>query len=130
MEKQNFGSVNKFVIIAGIIGICFFAFILVIFPYLIRGEGDTVFSFIEVPYNETVNSTIIHLKDSDFMNKQGLYVRWESGKLDSIAFRNSDNPEILPSVFNGDYGSWPGNRSSRKYLEYNGLYYYGIMSTK
>lgn len=130
MENENSGFVNKLVIIVCIIGICFLAFFLVIFPYLIRGEGDTVFLFTEVPFNETINNTVIHLKDSDFMNKQGLYIRSESGKLQSIAFRNSDNPAIFPSVFNGDYGSWPGNRSSRKYLEYNGLYYYGEMAVK
>jgi hypothetical protein len=128
VEKQSVISDNKFVIIVCIVGICILVFFFVVFPYLIRGEGDTRFSFIEVPYNETVNSTVIHLKDSDFMNKQGLYVISESGKLSGIRFRNSDNPAISPSDFNDMYGSRPGNRSSRKYLEYNGLYYYGVMA--
>jgi hypothetical protein len=130
MEKQSSGFTSKFVIIVCIIGLCILAFIFGILPYISRGEGDSIFGFIEVPYNETVNSTVIHLKDSDFMNKQGLYVRWGSGKLDSIAFRNSDNPAILPEVFNGDYGSRPGNKSSRKYIEYNGSYYYGVLMVK
>jgi hypothetical protein len=130
MEKQKVSFEKKIGITICIIGFCLIAFFMIILPYVSRGEGDTVFMLFEVPNNETVNSTVIHLNDSDFINKQGMYVRWESGKLQSIAFRYSDNPAILPSAFNDNYGSLPGNRSSRKYLEYNGLYYYGEMSVK
>ena len=130
MEKEKFGFRQKLLIFVCIVIICVLVFFSVLVPYFTRGDGDTVFRFFEVPYNETVNSTIIHLNDSDFMNKQGMYVRWDSGKLHSIAFRYSDNPAILPSVFNDMYGSMPGNRSLRKYIEYNGLYYYGKMMVK
>ena len=98
--------------------------------FLDSSEGDTSFTFVEVPANETLNRTVIHLNESDFWNVRGLHVIRESGKLHSIRFRNSENPAILPiaSDFNGRFGSQPGNLSSRKYLEYNGSYSYGVLS--
>ena len=126
MEKMRISLSQKVLIISCLLIISVLIYIAIL-P-LFNHEGDTVFRFIEVPYNETINSNVIHLNNSDFMNIQGLYVRWESGKLYSISFRNSDKPAISPYEFYSNYGSQPGNRSSRKYIEYNGSYYYGILT--
>jgi hypothetical protein len=86
-----------------------------------HGEGDPFFVFIEVPVNETLNSSVIHLEDKDIMNVRGLDVKERNGKITFIYFRYSDTtPEISTSQFNQQYGSYP----SRKYLEYKGVYYY------
>jgi hypothetical protein len=58
----------------------------------------------------------------------GLDVVQENGKLSTIYFRKS---AIHPSDFNYRYGSIGdpfGDPSSRKYLEYKGVYYYGILA--
>ena len=127
MEKERIGLSQKLLILSCLVVICVLVYFSVIVPSF-GHEGDTVFHFYEVSYNETINSTVIHLNDNDFINIRGLYVRWKSGKLYSISFRNSDNPAILPYAFNDNFGSQPGNDSSRKYLEYNGSYYYGEMT--
>jgi hypothetical protein len=131
MEKQN-SDLNKkfkFVTIIGLIVLCILAYLYVIGPYLaVRDEGAPYFSFIEVPINETINHTVIHLEDTDIMNIKGLDVVEENGKLITIYFRKS---AIHPSDFNYIYGSIGdpfGDPSSRKYLEYKGVYYYGILA--
>jgi hypothetical protein len=128
MEKQNSDLNKKFIITLGIIAFCILAYLLVIGPYLNRGEGDPYFSFIEVPVNATVNSTVIHLEDKDIMNIQGLDVKQENGKIISIYFRHSDTvPAIHEYDFRDMYGSRIGDPASRKYLEYKGVYYYGAL---
>jgi hypothetical protein len=128
MEKQNADLNKKFIITLGIIAFCILAYLLVIGPYLNRGEGDPYFSFIEVPVNATVNSTVIHLEDKDIMNIQGLDVKQENGKIISIYFRHSDTvPAIHEYDFRDMYGSRIGDPASRKYLEYKGVYYYGAL---
>jgi hypothetical protein len=128
MEKQNSRFKMKFVITLGLIVVCILAFFLVIGPYLTRGEGDPYFSFIEVPVNATVNSTVIHLEDKDIMNIQGLDVKQENGKIISIHFRHSDTvPAIHEYDFRDIFGSKIGDPASRKYLEYKGVYYYGAL---
>jgi len=123
-EIQNSDLNKKFIITLGIIAFCILAYLLVIGPYLNRGEGAPYFSFIEVPVNVTVNSTVIHLEDKDIMNIQGLDVKQENGKITTIHFRHS---AIHPLDFNYKYGSRAGDLSSRKYLEYKGVYYYGYL---
>jgi hypothetical protein len=128
MEKQNSDLNKKFIITLGIIAFCILAYLLVIGPYLNRGEGDPYFSFIEVPVNATVNSTVIHLEDKDIMNIQGLDVKQENGKIISIYFRHSDTvPAIHEYDFRDMYGNRIGDPASRKYLEYKGVYYYGAL---
>ncbi len=101
---------------------------MVISFYLIRGEGDPYFGFYEVPVNATTNSTVIHLEDKDIMNIQGLDVKFENGKIISIHFRHSDTvPAIHEYDFSDMYGSRAGDPTSRKYLEYKGVYYYGYL---
>lgn len=127
-EIQNSDLNKKFIITLGIIAFCILAYLLVIGPYLNRGEGDPYFSFYEVPVNETVNSSIIHLEDKDIMNVRGLDVKLENGKITSIRFRHSDTvPAIHEYDFNDMYGSRVGDPTARKYLEYNGVYYYAEM---
>lgn len=128
MKKENSDSDMKFkfIIVFGLIVSCTLAYFYVIGPYLaVRDEGAPYFSFIEVPVNETVNNTVIHLEEKDFVNIQGLDVVLENGKLRTIYFRKS---AIHPSDFNYMYGSRVGDPSSRKYLEYKGVYYYGILA--
>ena len=125
LEKQNSDLNKKFIIILGIIGFCILAYFLVIGPYLNRDEGSPYFSFIEVPVNATINSTVIHFEDKDIMNVRGLDVKIENGKITRIIFRRS---AIHPLEFNDMYGSKAGDPSSRKYLEYKGVYYYGILA--
>jgi hypothetical protein len=55
----------------------------------------------------------------------GLEVKQENGKITRIFFKDS---VIHPQVFNDMYGSKIGDPSSRKYLEYKGVYYYGILA--
>jgi hypothetical protein len=127
MEKQN-SDLNKkfkFVTIIGLIALCILAYLYVIGPYLaVRDEGAPYFVFVEVPVNATVNSSIIHLEDKDFVN-MGLDVKQENGKLTSIYFRQS---AIHPLDFNEMYGSRVGDPTSRKFLEYKEVYYYGILA--
>lgn len=122
-EKQNSGFDRIFFL--GIIIFCILAYSFVIGPYLKnRDEGLSHFVFIEVPTNATLNSTVIHLEDKDIMNIRGLEVNQENGKLRSILFRQ---PSIHPLEFRDLYGSRAGDPGSRKYLEYKGVYYYGIL---
>jgi hypothetical protein len=127
MEKEN-SDLNekfKFVTIIGLIALCILAYLYVIGPYLaVRDEGAPYFVFVEVPVNATVNSSIIHLEDKDFVN-MGLDVKEENGKITRIFFKNS---VIHPKDFNDIYGSRVGDPSSRKYLEYKGVYYYGALA--
>jgi hypothetical protein len=127
MEKENSRFTKKVVIIFCIIGICFIGYFMVLLPIVNQGEGDRYFLFSEVPVNEIANSTIIHLEDKDIMNIRGLDVKMENGKITRIYFRNSQNPEIYSTDFNLKYGSSMSDPTSRKYLEYNGVYYYAIM---
>jgi hypothetical protein len=124
MEMMNDPMLRKMVFLLGIIGICFVGYFLVLGPYLNRGEGDPYFVFTEVPAETTVNSTIIHLEGSRFLNTRGLDVKQENGKITAIFYRELENPEIDLWVLQGDYGSDLGDPSSRKYLEYRGVYYY------
>ena len=127
-EKENSDLNKKFVLTLGIIAFCILAYLFVIDPYLHRGEGDPYFVFVEVPLNATVNSSIIHLKDTDILNIRGLDVKFENGKLITIHFRHSDTiPAIHEYDFRDMYGSRAGDPSSRKYLEYEGVYYYGLL---
>jgi len=123
-QEQNFEINKKFIITLGILAFCVYAFSLVISFYLTRGEGDPYFVFIEVPANATMNSAVIHLEDKDILNVKGLDVKFENGKLTSIRFRQS---AIHPLEFSDMYGSRAGDPSSRKYLEYKGVYYYGYL---
>ena len=127
-EKQNSDLNKKFIITIGIIAFCILAYLFVIDPYLHQGEGDPYFVFVEVPLNATVNSSIIHLQDTDILNIRGLDVKFENGKLITIHFRHSDTiPAIHEYDFRDMYGSRAGDPSSRKYLEYKGVYYYGLL---
>lgn len=124
-EKSDLTKKFKFVTIIGVITLIALAYFFVIGPYLaVRDEGAPYFVFVEVPVNETINSTVIHLEEKDIMNIRGLDVTFENGKLSTIYFRKS---AIHPSDFNYMYGSRVGDPSSRKYLEYKGVYYYGIL---
>ena len=128
-DEQNSDLNKKFIITLCLIGFCILAFFLVIGPYLNRGEGDPYFVFVEVPANMTLNSTVIHLEDKDIMNIRGLDVKQENGKIISIHFRHSNTiPAIHEYDFRDRYGSRAGDPSSRKYLEYKGVYYYGILA--
>ena len=126
MEKQNFGLLYKFIIILCILGICAITYFMVIFPYLNRGEGDPYFIFYEIPVNSTVNNSIIHIEDKDILNIKGLDVEQRNGKIFRIYFRKSLNPSINDNNFYYKFGSRPGDLSSRKYLEYHGVYYYAV----
>ena len=126
-DEQNSDLNKKFIITLGIIGICVIVYFMVIFPYINRGEGDPYFLFTEVPVDITTNSTVIHLEDKDIINIRGLDVRQGNGKITHIYFRNSENPEITPWEFYSNYGSRLDDPSSRKYLEYNGVYYYATL---
>lgn len=123
-EKQNSDLNKKFIITLGIIALCFITFLFVWGLISMWGEGDPYFSFYEVPVNAIGNSTVIHLEDKDFMN-MGLEVKQENGKISSVYFRPSG---VHPLDFNYVYGSRAGDPSSRKYLEYKGVYYYGILA--
>jgi hypothetical protein len=106
---------------------CMIGYFWILLPYLNRGEGDPYFVFTEVPVNVTANSTIIHLEDKDILNVHGLDVRQENGKIIAIMIRESENPEISPWGFYGMYGSRWDDPTSRKYLEYKGIYYYATI---
>lgn len=120
---------NKLLALVVIIFIFLAAYFLVIGPYLNRHEGDTRFSFFEVSANETFNKSIIHLEDKDITNIRGLDTRFENSKLISIRFDNGENPTISTREFYNKYGSHPTDLSQRKYLEYQGVYYYAVMIT-
>lgn len=126
MEKQKLSFEKKFAIVLCILGICLIGYFGVVGPYLNRGEGNPEFYFFEVQPNEISNKSVIHLEDKDILNVRGLYVRQENGKITAIIFRYSDTtPEIGFEEFRQKYGSRAGDPSSRKYLEYKGVYYYG-----
>ena len=123
MEKANSDLNKKFkyVTIIGLIALCILAYFYVIGPYLaVRDEGAPYFVFVEVPVDATVNSSIIHIEEKDFMN-MGLDVKQENGKITRIFFKDS---VIHPLDFNEMYGSRLDDPSSRKYLEYKGVFYY------
>jgi len=108
-----------------VFGICAIGYFMVFLPYTNRGEGDPFFDFIDVPVNDAINSSVIHLEDKDIMNVPGLDVRQENGKITRIYFRYSETtPEISTMEFKNKYGSRLGDPSSRKYLEYKGVYYF------
>ena len=128
MAILNSNFDKKLIIIVCLIFFSVLAFLLIIGPYLNRGEGDPYFVFVEVPLNATVNSSIIHLQDKDILNIRGLDVKFENGKLITIHFRYSDTiPAIHEYDYRDMYGSRAGDPSSRKYLEYKGVYYYGLL---
>lgn len=131
-ELQNSELKKKFILTLGIIAFCILAYLLVIGPYLaVRDEGLTYFLFTEVPASETINHSIIHLEDKNIMNIKGLGVKFENGKLSTIKFGVSGNvPALYPNDFNDMYGTpFGADPASRKYLEYNGVYYYGTLVT-
>lgn len=123
MEKKQF---DRITIIGIIFGICAIAFFMVIVPYLNRDEGNSYFMFTEVPVSETMNSSVTHIEDKDIMNIRGLDVRQQNGKITGIIFRNSENPEISYWDFSIKYGTRLDDSSSKKYLEYKGVYYYAV----
>lgn len=128
MVIKSGNTTKNALIILGILGICILAYFLVIGPYLNRGEGDPYFVFFEVSVNATLNRTVIHLEDKDIVNVQGLDVKFENGKLTRIYFRHSDTvPAIHEYDFYDKFGSRYDDPSSRKYLEYNGVYYYATL---
>jgi len=127
MEKQKLSFDKKLAIVLCIIGICIVGFFMVYLPFSTHGEGDPVFIFYEVSINQTANSSIIHLEDKDIMNIRGLDVRQENGKITRIYFRNSETTsQISIQEFYQKYGSNAEDPSSKKYLEYNGVYYYAF----
>jgi hypothetical protein len=128
MEKQNSGFIKKSMIILCIIGIFVIGYFMILLPIVNQGEGDPDFIFIEVPVNETINSSVIHLQDKDIMDRKGLEVWQENGKITGIIFRYSQTtPEISANDFNLKYGSRADDPSSRRYIEYKGVYYYAYL---
>jgi hypothetical protein len=118
MEEKEWSFNKKMAIVLCICVIGIFAYYIFTVNH---GEGDPFFVFIEVPVNETFNSSVIHLDDKDIINVKGLDVKQKNGKITFIYFRYSDTtPEISMTQFNQKYGSYP----TRKYLEYKGVYYY------
>jgi hypothetical protein len=110
-----------------VLGICTIGIIVGYFFLATHGEGDPYFVFIEVPVNYTINSSIIHLEDKDIVNIRGLDVKQTNGKITRIYFRQSNGiPEISSKEFYDKYGSSLSDPSSRKYLEYKGVYYYAL----
>jgi len=118
VEEKHF----DWVIIIGIVfGICVIGY----FMLITHGEGDPYFVFAEVPVSATLNSSVIHLEDNDIMNIQGLDVIQQNGKITRIYVRYSGtNPKMNIKEFKEKYSSNIGDPSSRKYLEYNGTYYF------
>jgi hypothetical protein len=116
---------NKKIIIALLI-VAIGGFVLVTnLSFFTRDEGNPYLVFYEVSINETVNSSVIHLTDKDIFNLQGIDVIQQDGKISRMRFRYSDpNLAIQFSAFNSKYGSRPGDNTSRKYLEFRGVYYY------
>lgn len=111
--------------IAIVLGVCVIGFFIGYIFIATHGEGDPYFVFTEVPVNETLNGSIIHLEDKDIMNIRGLDVKQTDGKITRIYIRYSQTkPEINDNEFNMKYGSSPYDPSTRKYLEYQGVYYY------
>jgi hypothetical protein len=122
MEREKLDLIKK---IAIVLGICLVGYFFIVGPYLGRGEGDPYFVFIEVPVNETVNSSVVHLEDKNLMNIRGLDVRLENGTITRIYVRSSETmPGFNLKELKEKIGSYPGNQSSRKFLEYKGVYYY------
>jgi hypothetical protein len=129
LEEQNSGFIRKFVIIICIVGFFFFGYFMIFLPIMEQGSADRYFAFSEVPADQIGNRTVIHLEDKDILNVRGLDVKFRNGKISRIYFRGSQNPEIESTDFNLKYGSTPEDPSSRKYLEYKGVYYIAIMYT-
>jgi hypothetical protein len=113
-------TIKKTIILIGVIIICIPLLFFGVVPYLVGNEGASYFVFVEVPVNATINSSIIHIEEKDFTN-MGMDVKQENGRITRIFFKNSG---IHPQDFNDIYGSDLGDPSSRKYLEYRGVYYY------
>lgn len=124
MEKQKMKFSKK--IIIGLLIVAISGFILVTnLSFFTRDEGSPYFVFTEVSVNETANSSVIHLTDDDILNLRGIDVVQKDGKISYIKFRSSEsNPAVKFSDFNRKYGSTLGEISSRKYLEFRGVYYY------
>ena len=124
MENQKTKFSKKIVIallIVAICGIVLFTYL----AYITRDEGSPYFAFTEVSVNETANSSVIHLTDKDIFNLRGIDLIQQDGKISRMRFRSSEhNPAIKFWEFNGKYGSTLGDISSRKYLEFRGVYYY------
>lgn len=121
MEKKKVDLVKKIAIVLCICVIGIFAYYLLTVN---NDEGDPYFVFIEFPVNETINSSIIHLENRDIMNIRGLDVKQTNGKITRIVFRYSQiTPEFNTSEFIYKYGSSLDDPTSRKYLEYEGVYY-------
>jgi len=126
-ENKTWDIYKNFAIVLCIIGICLFGYF-VFGVFINSSEGDPYFLFTEVPFNVTMNSSVIHLEDKDILNIRGLDVRQEHGKINHIYFRNSQTkPAISEYDFSQKYGSSLADPSSRKYLEYNGVYYYAVL---
>jgi hypothetical protein len=127
-ENKTWDIYKNFAIVLCIIGICLFGYFVIILPFINHSEGDPYFLFTEVPVNQTENRTVIHLEDQDILNIRGLDVRQENGKIADIYFRESQTkPEIGLYDFYQEYGSRMDDSSSRKYLEYKGVYYYAVL---
>jgi hypothetical protein len=127
MEKEKMSFEKKMAIVLCTIVIFVVAYFLVIGPYLNRFEGDPRLTFYEVPVSETINSTIIHLTDSDIMDIRGLDVKLENGKIHGIYLRSSDRaPGFDYQEFFQKYDS--RTLDSKRYLEYKGVYYYAMYS--
>ena len=121
MNEKQF---NWAIIICIAFGICAIGYFLVFQP---RAEGDPHFIFTEVPAEVTANNPVIHLEDKDILNIRGIEVQKKNGKLTSIYFRYSETtPEISDQEFNSKYGSYPGDPTLRKYIEYDRVYYYAL----
>jgi len=124
MEKQKTKFSGKLIIVLVIGALC--GIVLIAYPYYAtRDEGSPYFVFYEVSVNETANSSVIHLTDKDIFNLRGIDLIQQDGKISRMRFRSSEhNPAIKFWEFNGKYGSTLGDISSRKYLEFRGVYYY------
>jgi hypothetical protein len=122
IQKMKFGK--KIIIALLIVAICGIVLVANL-SFFTRDEGSPYFVFTEVPINETANSSVIHLTDKDIFNLRGIDVVQKDGKISRMRFRESDpNLAIKFSAFNSMYGSTLGDISSRKYLEFRGVYYY------
>jgi len=122
MKTNKHSRVKKIVMI---LGIC--VIVLTIMYYFLtinRGEGDPVIIFHEVPVNETINCSVTYLTDKDILNKQGWEIIKNNGKITRIYFRDPYTAESNFFSFLEKYGGFSGNFTSKKYIEYNGVYYY------
>ena len=124
MEKQKTKFSGKLIITLLVVAICGIVLIANL-SFFTRDEGSPYFAFHEVSVNVTANSSIIHLTDKDIFNLRGIDVVQQDGKISYILFRSSEpNPARQFWAFNQEYGSTLGDISSRKYLEFRGVYYY------